>query len=106
MNLVFIYLGEECLVIIYSASELAMGIFDVILQPVSKYINFSKILIIETIKKHEEDVRSYTQSLIQAPHISNTFETGQNLGKIKQSTGVFKKKIEKISNNSNTSKQR
>ena len=33
MNLVFIYLGEECLVIIYSASELAMGIFDVILQP-------------------------------------------------------------------------
>ena len=48
----------------------------------------------------------YTQSLIQAPHISNTFETGQNLGKIKQSTGVFKKKIEKISNNSNTSKQR
>ena len=25
----------------------------------------------------------YTQSLIQAPHISNTFETGQNLGKIK-----------------------
>ena len=52
--------------------------------------------------KHGE----YTQSLIQAPHISNTFETGQNLGKIKQSTGVFKKKIEKISNNSNTSKQR
>ena len=49
---------------------------------------------------------AYTQSLIQAPHISNTFETGQNLGKIKQSTGVFKKKIEKISNNSNTSKQR
>ena len=48
----------------------------------------------------------YTQSLIQAPHISNTFETGQNLGKIKQSTGVFKKKIEKINNNSNTSKQR
>ena len=36
MNLVFIYLGEECLVIIYSASELAMGIFDVILQPVLK----------------------------------------------------------------------
>ena len=33
MNLVFIYLGEECLVIIYSASELAMGIIDVILQP-------------------------------------------------------------------------
>ena len=49
---------------------------------------------------------TYTQSLIQAPHISNTFETGQNLGKIKQLTGVFKKKIEKISNNSNTSKQR
>ena len=37
----------------------------------------------------------YTQSLIQAPHISNTFETGQNLGKIKQSTGVFKKKLKK-----------
>ena len=51
-------------------------------------------------------ILTYTQSLIQAPHISNTFETGQNLGKIKQSTGVFKKKIEKISNNSNTSKQR
>ena len=51
-------------------------------------------------------IYDYTQSLIQAPHISNTFETGQNLGKIKQSTGVFKKKIEKISNNSNTSKQR
>ena len=51
-------------------------------------------------------IPAYTQSLIQAPHISNTFETGQNLGKIKQSTGVFKKKIEKISNNSNTSKQR
>ena len=33
MNLIFIYLGEECLVIIYSASELAMGIIDVILQP-------------------------------------------------------------------------
>ena len=33
MNLVFIYLGEECLVIIYSASELAVGIIDVILQP-------------------------------------------------------------------------
>ena len=31
--LVFIYLGEECLVIIYSASELAVGIIDVILQP-------------------------------------------------------------------------
>ena len=31
----------------------------------------------------------YTQYLIQAPLISNTFETGQNLGKIKQSTGVF-----------------
>ena len=53
-----------------------------------------------------ESLVLYTQSLIQAPHISNTFETGQNLGKIKQSTGVFKKKIEKISNNSNTSKQR
>ena len=56
---------------------------------------------IQALKKER-----YTQSLIQAPHISNTFETGQNLGKIKQSTGVFKKKIEKISNNSNTSKQR
>ena len=31
----------------------------------------------------------YTQYLIQAPLISNTFETGQNLGKIKQSTGAF-----------------
>ena len=39
MNLVFIYLGEECLVIIYSASELAMGIFDVILQPENMYQN-------------------------------------------------------------------
>ena len=37
MNLVFIYLGEECLFIIYSASELAMGIFDVILQPEEKF---------------------------------------------------------------------
>ena len=41
----------------------------------------------------------YTQYLIQAPLISNTFETGQNLRKIKQSRGVFFKKIEKISNN-------
>ena len=33
MNLVFIYLGEECLVIIYSVSELAMGKVPVCLQP-------------------------------------------------------------------------
>ena len=34
MNLVFIYLGEECLFIIYSVSELAMGKVPVCLQPV------------------------------------------------------------------------
>ena len=34
MNLVFIYLGEECLVIIYSVSELAMGKVDVCFEPV------------------------------------------------------------------------
>ena len=33
MNLVFIYLGEECPVIIYSASELAMGKSDVCFEP-------------------------------------------------------------------------
>ena len=33
MNLVFIYLGEECLVIIYSVSELAMGKVDVCFEP-------------------------------------------------------------------------
>ena len=33
MNLVFNYLGEECLVIIYSVSELAMGKVPVCLQP-------------------------------------------------------------------------
>ena len=33
MNFVFIYLGEECLVIIYSVSELAMGKLPVCLQP-------------------------------------------------------------------------
>ena len=37
MNLVFIYLGEECPVIIYSASELAMGKSDVCFEPV--YVN-------------------------------------------------------------------
>ena len=31
MNLVFIYLGEECLVITYSASELVLWTTDVIL---------------------------------------------------------------------------
>ena len=34
MNLVFIYLGDECLVIIYSVSELAMGKVDVCFEPV------------------------------------------------------------------------
>ena len=33
MNLVFIYLGEECPVIIYSAGELAMGKSDVCFEP-------------------------------------------------------------------------
>ena len=33
MNLVFIYLGEECLVITYSASELEMWIPDVCFEP-------------------------------------------------------------------------
>ena len=33
MNLVFIYLGEECLVIIYSVSELAMGKVPVCFEP-------------------------------------------------------------------------
>ena len=33
MNLVFVYLGEECLVIIYSVSELAMGKVDVCFEP-------------------------------------------------------------------------
>ena len=33
MNLAFIYLGEECPVIMYSASELAMGKVPVCLQP-------------------------------------------------------------------------
>ena len=37
MNLVFIYLGEECLVIIYSVSELAMGKVPVCLQPGTKF---------------------------------------------------------------------
>ena len=45
MNLVFIYLGEECLVIIYSASELAMGIIDVILQPVYIYYGLGSFKI-------------------------------------------------------------
>ena len=47
----------------------------------------------------------YTHYEIEATLISNIFETGQNFRKIKQSTGVFFKKIEKISNNSNTYKQ-
>ena len=55
MNLVIIYLGEECLVIIYSASELAMGIFDVILQPVD---NRDKIL------KNEKLIRKPHTNLI------------------------------------------
>ena len=42
----------------------------------------------------------YTHYEIEATLISNIFETGQNFRKIKQSTGVFLKKIEKISNNS------
>ena len=33
MNFVFIYLGEECLVIIYSVSELAMGKVPVCFEP-------------------------------------------------------------------------
>ena len=41
----------------------------------------------------------YTHYQIEATLISNIFETGQNLRKIKQSRGVFFKKIEKISNN-------
>ena len=47
----------------------------------------------------------YTHYEIEATLISNIFETGQNFRKIKQLTGVFFKKIEKINNNSNTSKQ-
>ena len=47
----------------------------------------------------------YTHYEIEATLISNIFETGQNFRKIKQSTGVFFKKIEKISNNTNTYKQ-
>ena len=35
MNLVFIYLGEECLVITYSASELVLWTPDVILFTVN-----------------------------------------------------------------------
>ena len=35
MNFVFIYLGEECLVIIYSVSELAMGKVPVCFEPES-----------------------------------------------------------------------
>ena len=50
-------------------------------------------------------MKKYTHYEIEATLISNIFETGQNFRKIKQSTGVFFKKIEKISNNSNTSKQ-
>ena len=42
---------------------------------------------------------TYTHYQIEATLISNIFETGQNLRKIKQSRGVFFKKIEKISNN-------
>ena len=34
MNLVFIYLGEECLVISYSASCVTMCLLDVIYRPV------------------------------------------------------------------------
>ena len=49
---------------------------------------------------------TYTHYEIEATLISNIFEMGQNFRKIKQSMGVFFKKIEKISNNSNTSKQR
>ena len=51
------------------------------------------------------NIAKYTHYEIEATLISNIFETGQNFRKIKQSTGVFFKKIEKISNNSNTSKQ-
>ena len=54
--------------------------------------------------KGESDLQ-YTHYEIEATLISNIFETGQNFRKIKQSTGVFFKKIEKISNNSNTYKQ-
>ena len=52
-----------------------------------------------------DSFEQYTHYEIEATLISNNFETGQNFRKIKQSTGVFLKKIEKISNNSNTYKQ-
>ncbi len=39
MNLVFIYLGEECLVIIYSVSELAMGKVPVCFEPEYQFAN-------------------------------------------------------------------
>ena len=45
MNLVFIYLGEECLVITYSASELEMWIPDVCFEP-GVYLLFFNIKII------------------------------------------------------------
>ena len=79
MNLVFIYLGEECLVIIYSASELAMGIFDVILQPGSQFEarNFEYLLKVEDpdIGKfsYEGTVRSLDDDK------NNIYETGLGL---------------------------
>ena len=45
MNLVFIYLGEECLVTIYSVSELAMGKVPVCFEPaiMAKHESFQEV---------------------------------------------------------------
>ena len=65
----------------------------------------SSNFLVKYWKRNRDFFCLYTHYEIEATLISNIFETGQNFRKIKQSTGVFFKKIEKISNNSNTYKQ-
>ena len=66
MNLVFIYLGEECLVIIYSVSELAMGKVPVCLQPDSMYqFHFEKYVFIISTRSYVNFVTSTTNAYFE-----------------------------------------